>query len=236
MTPVGRAGCARRGKGPTRIACAIVLSLLPITLAAQPPAEHVGLTGGLYLAGRTILDAQGAPREDRLALFGIALGTRLQLLTLGGKAVPRALSITPQILLMATDIRGVDRGSPYAFALVDPSLQLTLRVHRHLRLYATVHAGQRTMERRDTIGVDSTTVNFWGGGGRGTSYGVEVPITREGRGFDIGWGSHRGRFTTKEWIDRAAVDDRDVPTNTPYKGTVLYLGWRGPFRGGWPWQ
>lgn len=215
---------------------AVLLLAVARPVAAQPdtarvrPAERSGLDASLAF-GNTALRLDGVREGERPGTLVFRIGVRLRPPVKWGG---RVLSLTPHVAYTTTDVRGVSPDEPFAFSHLDYGLQLSARVARHLRPYAIWRfSGKRTIERIER----DTTFNLWGGGGRGGGFGVEIPITRGGRGLDVGFTTLTGRFDTIEWIDRGIGDDVEFPTSRHYRARVVWVGWSGAFRGSdLPWR
>jgi hypothetical protein len=213
----GRASLSRVDRCMVWLCRAVVaFSLLSAArhVAAQKP-EYQGLAGSVAVARTSYsISDTAAPVHGALRL---ELGYRLRLPGKVGKIV----TVTPLFSLGVTHIAGISIGSrQVALAQIDKGIQLTAR-SRLARPYVVLRSGTRTMERME----DGYPINYTGSG-KGFGGGVEIPMSRTGRGFDISATHVRGTFTERQ---RLKYDLRTV--SLPYSGWVLAFGWSGKFRG-----
>lgn len=217
----------------TRLLFALVV-ILPF--ASAPAQEYQGIWMGLG-AARTALTLDSAPTRSRWGT-SIRAGFRVCAFCWANY---RKLSATPGITLNFTDVRGMTRGKdPFAFSRLDFGVQVAWEVGS-VRLYAMplFMNGRTTEIERDTVTrgepVDSSRIwplNYIDENGKFTgAFGLEIPITPQGRGLDISvTPAVRGNFEKYEF--RSIM----TPTKLGYKGWVVTVAWSGPFRGGLPWQ
>ena len=130
------------------------------------------------------------------------------------------LALTPHVSLAITDVRGISLGSPkVAFSHVDLGTQLTARIGA-VRPYVSWRVGKRTIERTER----GVPINYWGTGQAMVS-GVEIPLTRSGRGIDLAMTRLSGRLTTRQLVKA------EDPASLGISGWLFTVGWSGRFRG-----
>jgi hypothetical protein len=202
----------------TFLGTATALALWGSAVSAQ---EHVGLWGAAEVS-RTSLAFQPAAAESRPAV-GIRVGTRFPV---PGMRALSWLRYGVELAYGATDLFGMDeRRDPFAFSHLDVGVQASVHPPSLPRVYAFARWGKRTAER-----LDAGLLWNYAGGGAAVGSGVEIPITPQGRGLDVGIHRLTGTFTTAERLSTT----RDVDLG--YRAWMLYLGWSGPLTIALPWQ
>lgn len=186
------------------------------------------------------LQLDGLDRKNATGLYGeFGVRTAPVAVLCGARpgATCRALSritVAPHVSLGATHLRGIDaRTGESAFSTFELlGARVAYPITRRIVPYAVYRRGKHASEQFE----GGDVVNLWGPGTtRGV--GLELPLTRLGRGLSIAFTQQRGRFKNIETRD--AVRNRKIinTTDRVYRATSWQIGWSGPFTGvTWPWQ
>jgi hypothetical protein len=206
---------------------------LPERAAAQYPREYYGLYGSMSWT-QVSLEFDSAAAQTRAGAT-VRLGLRVCVLCFWDIT---PFTLTPGMAFAITDVRGMTRDEdPYAFSRLDFGVQGAWRVHRHIRPYAAWwFKTKRTAQiERDTLTFGEpgpARLNDWPidfvdpKGNRDWTFGVEIPLTLQGRGFDIAYTKLGGAFTENEFRKRTIP-----PMRLGYSGWTLAIGYTGPFTG-----
>jgi hypothetical protein len=116
---------------------------------------------------------------------------------------------------------------PYAFSSVDVGPTLSYHLARRLRVYAFGRTGKHTAEFED----DGAVWNYAGGWGTAAGLGIEIPITREGRGLDLSVQWLQGRFGSRERLGELQPN-----VSVHYDAWRGAIGWSGPITISAPWR
>lgn len=222
-----RRACGRRAWLSTMIVALLLGTSSSAGAQPQRPSDYYWLSGGLAYS-RFSMELGDAPSASRNGM-SIRMGLRICVLCALGV---KRLTVTPGLVYGITDLRGVDPpDEPYAFSRLDFGAQVAYTIPRaRLRPYVSLWPAARRTTEVATAG--STIQNYRDtSGDPATTFGLEIPITPEGRGIDINFTAFRGSFTERE--------PSDIPAGSQlkYKGRVISIGWSGPFTGaGLPWR
>lgn len=203
----------------------VALVFLPLVVQAQRRSDYYWLSGGLSYS-RFALEVGDASRASR---NGATIRMGLRICALCAVRIKR-LTITPGLAYGFTDLRGLDVGDePYAFSRLDFGVQAAFTIPgTRVRPYVSIWPkAQRTSELANANG---SVENYKDEDGESaTTYGIEVALTREGRGLDLS-------VTSLEGVFRKNEPSTPLPP-IPYKGRVISIGWSGSFTGaGLPWR
>lgn len=155
----------------------------------------------------------------------LEIGGRLR----GPWGTPGWLHVTPKAGIATTSLRGLADGADgFAYAGLDLAGRVTAARHARVRPFAEAGWGfKQTAEMR---ALDGRILNYAGKGTR-FALGIELPRTREERGFEIGISLTRGRYTAAEF--ERAWEDVDLR----HRAVSVFAGWSGRFTGiSLPWQ
>jgi hypothetical protein len=204
-----------------------LLVAVPLVGGAQQRSDYYWASGGISYSRFEVEmgDAEQSGRNGMTILMG------LRICVLCAVRVKR-LTLTPGLAYGITDVRGLDvEREPYAFSRLDFGAQLAYTIPAtRLRPYVSIWTKpQRTSE---LPGPQGSVQNYQDKGGvRAYSYGLEIPLTPEGRGLDISVTPIKGVFTEREPL--AIPPGGEIP----YRGHIISIGWSGPFTGaGLPWR
>lgn len=231
MAPKQKCRRNRESRTPRRKAgrwlLGAVLLSLPLTAHAQRPSDYYWVSGGLSYS-RIELEMGDAERAGR---NGITVRMGVRICVLCAMRVKR-LTLTPGLAYGITDVRGLDVGEePYAFSRLDFGAQLAYTIPA-TRLRPYISAWTKPQRSSELPGPQGSVQNYRDkDGDRAFTYGVEIPLTREGRGLDLSVTPVKGIFREREPLP--------IPTNgtIPYRGHIISIGWSGPFTGaGLPWR
>lgn len=211
----------RRRTWSIRVAlCCAQMCLAAASVAAQSSAaspRESGLHAGLAFGGADVSFGD-APGETHMA-WRVDFGWRWKW---------KAIAITPKAGLISTHLRGMDPiGDSFAYANVDVALRVTALPRWRIRPYAEVRRGTHTAERLDA---NADVLNY---SGTGTAFGagLEIPLTPQGRGLEIGFNMARGRY------DDIELRRTHTPADLRSRSVSLFVGWSGRFTGiSLPWQ
>ena len=209
------------------IATVLVLFLVvcrPVFAQDSPPAADTrGLVAGLALGGARV--KVGATPDTR-SVWNLSFGYRV------GRDAGwlNRVRLTPQLELMATNLRGVDIGSqPFAYASLETSLRLSARMATRLRVFGDISRG--LVQTAEVPLPDTRILNYSGSGGRGWAVGFEIPITPQGRGIEVRVHHVSGRFSQYEYQHDITAADM------LHSATSVFVGWSGRFTGiSLPWR
>jgi hypothetical protein len=209
-----------------RLLVGFALVFAPVVSWAQLPRDTLnptGMVGGIFWAPVKLV----GPRVDdqlRRNGGGIRIGFRARL---PERLAPDAVRLGLDGSVTVTNIRGMRDQDPFAFASVDVGPTLSVRLLRRLRTYAFARAGKQTAELRE----NGDVWNYAAGWATSMGGGLELPITREGRGVDVAVQWLRGTFGSRE---RRGVVQPDVSMS--YHAWRLAAGWSGPITISLPWR
>jgi len=208
---------------------AFVLVFAPAVSAAQLPRDTLnptGMVGGVFWAPMRLV-GPSVDKQSRLNGGGIRIGFRARLP--GGRAT-EALRLGIDGSVTVTNIRGMREKDPYAFSSVDVGPTLSVHVLPKLRTYAFARVGKQTAELRENGDVWNYVAG-WSGWPTSMGGGVEVPVTREGRGPDVAVQWLRGTFDSRERLAEPGTSP-----NLRYHAWRLTVGWSGPITISLPWR
>jgi len=139
----------------------------------------------------------------------------------------RAVRLTPKIALDATHLSGMDPATDrYGYASVDVAVRATYAMWR-IRPYVETRMGSQCAERADT----AREILDFNGAGRGFGVGLEIPMSKSGRGLELGVTIRTGKF------DRFEFHNIDSPADIHNRAITFHLGWSGRLTGiSLPWQ
>ncbi len=226
---------------------AILLALGPHELYAQQegsprPPIIVGPSAGLAFSRVSLAVSNGPSETERLLAMqiGLTLAPFARLCSRRGGFCGElsGVRITPQLAFAATHFRGLSPDSdPYSFAyfhLLGGKVSYPLLAR--LRPFVVFSHGSVSSERFEAVPYGNDVVNYIGNGTT-SGIGVEIPMVRSGRGFQLSLSRISGRFEERELWDRAANAKVFVSANVPFRAYTFQLGWSGPFTGvSLPWQ
>jgi hypothetical protein len=200
-----------------------VLLLCPAVASAQlDTLNPVGMVGSAFIAP-TWLSVPGIA-TNRRGGGGLRIGFRARTSrSRGWNRIRYGLDGS----VIVTDLEGMSDDDPFAFASADVGPTLSLRVFRRVRSYATWRVGKQTMELRE----NGQVWNYAAGFASNVGLGVELPITPEGRGFDVGVQWLRGRFGSRDMPGLL-----ETGTSVEYHAWRFNLGWSGPMTISAPWR
>lgn len=202
--------------------------VLACVLTATPAWSQATDEPVMSLHGGLSFGAVGVSFEEAEASWHSSYRLELGVRVPAWKSGPlRALRLTPKIGLHATHVEGMNPVSDsYAYASVDVALRTTLAKWR-VRPYLEGRRGSQSAERVDAA---RQILNF-NGAGTGFGAGIEIPISKKGRGLEIGVTMVTGRFDTFEF------KNVDSPADMRHKAIAIHVGWSGQFTGiSLPWQ
>jgi hypothetical protein len=238
--------CRLTTNAPARpLALAMLVMLMPCAgVGAQAPDSswlerlQTTIVAGIFARPVTYTISD---QESKAAWLYAELGLRLSPFAslCGAKRntlcrVTAPITLTPHLALGATELLGIEPvagASSYATAEM-MGLRLAYPIRRRVVPFVSWRSGTHSSEQFE----NGDVVNIWGDG-RSLSAGIELPITRLGRGLSIGVTQHRGAFTSIETRDLENGVKILSSTNRPVTAFSWQVGWSGPFTGvTWPWQ
>jgi len=223
-----------------------VSGLLSLPLAAQAPPDsswlerlRPALVAGIFArpVSLSIDDVESDPGTGLYAEFGLRLSPIASLCGAKRNTVCRITSpitLTPQVSLGATQLLGIQpTAGASSFSTAElMGLRVAYPIGRRIVPFVKFGSGTHSSEQFE----NGEIVNLWGTGSS-RSAGVELPLTRLGRGISIAVTQHRGRFVSIETLDTQNNVKVLGPADRPYTAFSWQVGWSGPFTGvTWPWQ
>lgn len=194
----------------------LVFAILSATSVSGQSPEHYGLSGSLDYT-RTSLALDSATTRGRNGVT-VRLGIRVCTFCWVNYG---DLTLTPSMAYSTTDFRGLSRNvHTYGFSRLDFGYQAAWRIKVIRPYVAFWQKNRRTAEvDRDLLNyVDLHPSHAW-------SYGIEIPRTHEGRGWDINVTSLSGRFREAEFRKDT------IPVSLGYRGIAISFGRSGPLTG-----
>jgi hypothetical protein len=214
---------------PFRVALLVVIGtalffMTPLPAQAQTTAPSGGLDGFFGSVSAGMSDAKIGSVSDRHTTWGFDFGWRFDL---PSKLLSR-ISVTPKFSMTATHLRGLgESDGPFAYASFGLGLRTTFRVSK-VRVFFDALRESQTAE---LPAANQQSLNYSGPSHLGWGAGVEIPLTKQGRGIQIGVRRETGTFSS--------VEKQGVETNATleHRATVMFVGWCGRFTGiSLPWR